>query len=258
MRNVLVAPEWLARVLVPLLVWVLAPCASAEVPRQIASSDPDRQQPVWVSADEAVADGRVKLELFSDFETQLMTSAARSGEREYQKKISGESGEGVFEDGCIWVSVGHSNVRENYPLERLHRQAAGAFLGRVVDGAQGFLYGRAGTLFEVEVLDEVKTSNESVVLERLFVYYPHARINFGHFSICKSGPRYPTKPLVGGKVIVYAWESLAQDAAPIVRPEDEEIFFELEDGTISLPQRYGEIEGDLSLEQLVRKVQDGS
>ncbi len=254
MNNILTVPEWLARVLIPLLVLAFAPCASAEVPRQIASSDPGRQQPVWVSADEAFVEGQVKTAVFSEFENQLLGGLLRSGERSYQRMST------AFQDGdgCIWLGMSPGpRPLANHPLEDLHRNAAAAVFGRVVDGREGFYYGRPGALYEIEVISTIKSSPGSTAPERIFMVYPNARIDLGRFAICQDGPRYPTKPIVGRNILVYSWEPLPEAGTPIVKPLDEEVFYELSDGSVSLPHRYGEPEGDLTLEQLVQRVQSG-
>jgi len=63
--------------------------------------------------------------------------------------------------------------------------------------------------------------------------------SIGGVCIGARSPRHPDRPTVGRRILVFTgWKSLPPGA--IISPADEEIFFEREDGAVSLPYRFGE------------------
>jgi hypothetical protein len=213
--------------------------------RRIESNEPDGQFPLWLSTSEATQEGYIKWEEFSRGGGEVIQALVSMA-----KKAAEQGSVKASEDGCtVWT---HQGKRHDYipnkTLEELATHFGAIYRGRVTASAQGFIDGWPGTLYAMDV--------ESASLPspaQAFFYFPIARIEAEGVTLCHSGNRYPDQPQIGRQVLIFARGSVAS-LTLVLEPQDEEILFEREDGTLSLPKDYGEAEDGLSLETIEKRA----
>lgn len=213
--------------------------------RRIESKDPDRHFSLWVAASEATQHGYVKWEEFSRGGRDVIQAMIDMGNRARDNhKLD------MPRDGCAsWTRQGkrHRYI-PNKTLKELAGNFTAIFRGRVVAKAEGFIDGWPGTLYEVDVESSSQPSPASI-----YVYYPLARIEAEGVVLCHQGDRFPDQPAIGRQILVFA-EAPDSETPLILSPQDEELFFERADGTLSLPSHYGEADGEIALEDLEREA----
>lgn len=213
--------------------------------QRIQSTDPERHAPLWLSASEATQDGHLKWEEFSRGGKAILDAKVRMAGQALE---SGSSQ--IPDDGCAtWTreSKRHGYI-PNKTLKELATHFDAIYRGRVAASTEGFIDGWPGTLYEVDVENAPRPSPE-----RIYVYYPIARIQAEGMTLCHQGDRFPDQPEIGRQILVFARQS--ETGSPLIlSPQDEEIFFEREDGTVSLPNHYGEPQGTLTIEVIEKRA----
>jgi hypothetical protein len=198
-----------------------------------------------LSASEATQDGYIKWEEFSRGGRTVLEAKVSMARRVLEK----ENVENP-EDGC--ASWTHQSNRHDYipnkTLEELATHFGAMYRGRVTASAEGFIDGWPGTLYELDV------ENATVPAPaRVYFYFPIARIQAEGAVLCHHGKRFPDQPQAGRQVLLFV-RGTETGSPLILSPQDEEIFFEREDGTLSLPDHYGEPEEGLTIEDLEKRA----
>lgn len=226
-------------ILALLLVAVLP--ALAEVPDRIESPTASQGAPIWVSADVAVANGKIRWELFDSVQEMLLRpaleqarAATRSAGKEVAASVSGDT-------GCTaWnVSVGEP-ILDDYSLPNLYDHVDLAFTARVTDERQGFWYGQGATLYELAVDHVLKEPAAAPDLDRVYLVHSYAAIKVGHDTICERDQRYPARASAGRRILVFT-STIVSRQPTVVTAADDGLLYELSDGSLSLPARFGEI-----------------
>lgn len=226
-----------------LLTWfalTLAPVASpaiADVPTWIASQEtPETGRPLWVSAEEAVVDGRVRPDLFTESQVVQLQAMLDSARRNQGKRQSSSPCDVINYQPHRERGEAHppKSAREYYDF------ASTILLGTIQDQRAGFLRGTPGTLYEVTVEHYVKARTKASGLPRtIYFFYRTAVIPVvGEVYLCSHAQRGMAQPEIGRRVVLLLEESLDGEDAQVLTPLDHEIVFELSDGSASLPVRY--------------------
>lgn len=221
-----------------------------KIPPEIPTkgTERDRGKPVWVEAGRAVVQGGLQTDMFSSMALSHLRWAMRPAKKQAgpaPPRPKGapshppEANEALCE---TWISTPNEWAVSDFSLEALLEHSELAFLGTVVDVQEGFLYGFEALLFAVsvgEVLQSQRPGGEVEPGSTIYVSYPYASIRIGDQMLCRRGPRYPERPAVGRRILVFAGEVL--DREPwVVKPADDELFFESGEGTVVFPAHVGE------------------
>jgi hypothetical protein len=211
---------------------------AAGIPAILASGPERDGRPVWVAAGAAAAEGRLRLDLFGEgsrrnLEEQVRYIAeAREGRpappvvaSDLQPAI--ERAPYLSEDLCSSGSVVFSMPevpRDSF--EALVRHARDIVGGRVVGIDQGFVNGLPSSLFEVEIDTVLRTSGEFAASGSLYVVYPYAVFRIGDTTFCREEPRYPYRPQIDDRVLLFPASAPIDDHHQLVWPEPEEVVAE--------------------------------
>lgn len=205
----------------------------------ILASEPEREgRPVWVAAGAAAAEGRLRMELFGEgsrrnLEEQVRHIAeAREGRpaprvaaADLQPVI--ERAPYLSEDLCSSGSVVFSMPevpRDSF--EALVRHARDIVGGRVAGIDQGFVNGLPSSLIEVEIDTVLRTSGEFAASGNLYVVYSYAVFRIGDTTFCREEPRYPYRPQIDDRVLLFPASAPIDEHHQLVWPEPEEVVAE--------------------------------
>lgn len=220
-------------------VLLLASASFGSVRNTIASQEPGDPYAAWVPADMLIADD-------GSIQWHLMDKTAQWQLRGYLKEIKRLKRESkksktsipLSEGGCAIVAselISDSyNPRPRGTLTELVEYSPGAYLGHVVDVAEGFFLGNLGSLLHVIVERSYKGSGPEEPRE-LYVFVQSAEIMLRGLRLCKPGRR--PAPQVDSRLLVFYGRSVSGvPAESLLVPSDFELFTELPDGKASLPE----------------------
>lgn len=238
----------LGALVVPLIL-ILPSTVAAEVPDLIPSSKPERAEPLWRSAAMLEDAQGIRWDLFNDYERQelRLKMAESDAKQDQQPDASARRGPlcvsygPVVAEGTTFHSLGANLAR-----------SAAVYTGTLVGYKQGFLARHPGSLYEVAVDDNLMPGGAP---KRVFVYYPAAAFVLDGHRICKSGLRGDERPRVGGGILVFS-STRASNVNPVILPSDSDLFFDAEDGRLSVPPALRDLEGirDLPLADIEEQV----
>lgn len=187
-------------VLVASAACVLPAMAGDGIPNVLATQLPaiDKTYPTWVSASAAVRpDGSLDPGLFHPVLWERLHNllvAPRDPVR------------GCFPAGEVFQSwVAPPDISS---LEATFRSSEQVLRGRVVGREFGFDRGIPGQLFEAEVIETFKGSND---LSAYFFFVPVGTFEAGKIKICKTDYRFPAVPVVGDEVVLLIPQVAAGD-----------------------------------------------
>ncbi len=228
--------------------------AFAEVPDRIKSPTSSQSAPIWVSVDTAVVNGQVRWELFDPVQQMLLRPAleiARAATDRARRSVAASVVDGT---GChAWnISVGEP-ILDHYSIPNLYEHAGLIFSATVVDERQGFWHGQGATLYELAVDRVFKEPADAPDLRRIFLVHPYATIMIGEDRICERDRRHPARPSPGRRTLVFASTIVSRKPA-VITADDDGLFYELSDGSVSLPARFGEVIAAPSWDSLVEEV----
>lgn len=234
------------------LALVLAAPISAEVPDVIAAGKVDRSEPQWRSAAVLEDEQGIRWDLFNAYETEELHS--RLGVRQ---PVEGQTAGAVQqgEPACLVYGPTITEATTFHSLEESIGRSAAIYTGTVLGYKEGFLYRHPGSLYEVAVHENLMPGRTPA---RVFVYYPASDFPLGDHLICKRGRRYPERPRVGGEILVFAFNPAPALGETVVLPTDSGLFFEAEDGGLSVPSKLRSLEGirELPVSDVVEQVRE--
>lgn len=208
------------------------------IPPVIASEPGRGGRPVWVSAVAASADGRLRMELFGDGSRRNLEEQVRHIAEARESPCAPQVGVDellpvmerapyLSEDLCVSSSIVLSHPEASRDsFEALVRHARDIVGGRVVAVDQGFVNGLPSSLFEVELDTVLRTSGELEASDSLYVVYPYAVFRIGDSIFCREEPRYPYRPQIDDRVLLFPASAPIDEHHMLVWPEPEEVVAE--------------------------------
>ena len=223
------------RLLVTLVVMAVLTVLAAEPSgRQLVPSVWSPELPSWVPVGHFLdADGTAQWDLLGEQEASRLRSqlervsdaARRAGPERDASQECLLSFLPVFPDRV--------DPRPTSTLDDLVEGSSSILLGRVVDRAAGLYRSLLGSLLEIEV---ERVYRGRLATARFYVFVEDAEILVDGVRICKSGLR--PQPAIGAKLLLFYFDDVhAELPGSVVTPIDDELFYELEDATASLPVR---------------------
>ena len=191
-------------------------------PDRIESGQPDRPEPVWVSAERAVREGQeLDLDLFTPFDRSQL-------QRRIEIYRQGRQAERV--DSSTDPCLGTRGIFADYyvpdpTIEDLVRYSAVVFSGTVQGGKEGIHRGQPSRLYRVRVEQVWKDHGSLQPGGDVFLTFPDAQIRLGEDWLCARSPRFPDRPHPGKRVLVFSHQD-PLGAQPIFSPMEVELFFE--------------------------------
>lgn len=164
-------------------------------------------------------------------------------------------------DGCN-LSQGATVVewedpKPNATLPELVANAQAIVLGDILEVEEGFFHGEFGSLVRLSVSASFVPRGGDLGRE-VGVFYPEARLEHDGVVVCKSGSRNDGEsPEPGRRMLIFAYRVVPEFAADIIYPDDEEVFFELGDGSVSLPRIFSLSSESMDFDVLVERVRSG-
>jgi hypothetical protein len=239
---------------VAFLLVVVTATAMAEVPDWIPAPPEAGPTPIWATPEQVTtAKGELRSELFRPYQAKNikkhleMARAAREA-----AGLAGKQGGDVCQS---WIFVPPSPVTEELSLESLLSHAELAFVGTVVDRKEGFYHGHPNSLLEIRVEKVLKAPSGRGEITSIFATFPHVEMRVGSEMLCMRSDRYPERPSIGKGIMVFT--ANIPDSDPlVVAPNTEEVLFETEDGSTSLPARLGDVLNPPSWASLVQRVEE--
>lgn len=117
---------------------------------------------------------------------------------------------------CPIVSAFPSRQPEPRPhgsLAQIVANSEDVLIGTVIETANGFSFGTAGSLLRVQVERSLKNSAQYGETSEVFIFYPHASFIAGGKVFCNQGWFGPDSPKIGNRVFVTPFrESDGEDA----------------------------------------------
>lgn len=223
----------------------------AEVPDLIESGQAGRSEPVWRSAAALETEQGIRWELFNAYEREELRSRL-GAQKELEGNQSSASKQGT--PPCVVYGPVVTEATTFHSLEESISRSAAIYSGTVVGSKEGFLYNHPGTLYEVAVGESLMPG---AVPAQLFVYYPDSGFRLGGQRICKRGLRFPERPKVGSGILVFSLDR-ATGGQAVLHPSDSGLFFEAENGGLSVPPSLDSLEGirELPLSEIVDQVRE--
>ncbi len=228
--------------------------AAGEVPARIKSPKATQSAPMWVSVDEAIANGQVRWELFDQFQQMLLRPALESARRTTERAQKAPSTAGADQTGCVqWSMTNRGPSLGDYSLKTLYHDAGLVFTGMVTDERQGFYNGQGATLYEIAVDRVLKQPLAVPGLRRVYLVHSYATIRVGEDLICERDLRYPARPAPGRPILVLT-STIIGDNPVLIDAADDGLIYELADGKLSLPARFGVIIDPPTWESIVEDI----
>lgn len=184
-----------------LLVFLAAfPAVAQErsLPDLIYSLDENRTQPVWVSTDAGLIDGKLEESLFSDTELselENLVSLARQQNREEGRVVA---------PGTCSIVTRPSGGAPPPSFHEAARDNSYVFTGHIEAAEEGFYHGLPRKLFRISVDQVRKAPVGTVAPTELYAIYPQAQLLIEGELICeRSYRRYSQPPVVGKRVVIF-------------------------------------------------------
>ncbi len=224
--------KWNWFVLIAILV---APIfAGAEVPDWIPPQAAG-ENPIWVSERQAIVEGELRAEIFSqharDHNLKRLSSLAR--------RPKSQGLDAATETECNRYSFNaHPAPDLELTLESLYSRSWQTYSGTLTDIKQGFIYGYSGMLLELTVERVFDRSREAMSPAPKHIYFVlrQAKIRTKAGLLCTRSRRHPDVPTVGARAIVFSPIEISSKNHYIVDGPEDNIFFERPDGTTSSPE----------------------
>lgn len=231
-----------------------------EVPARIEISTP-AGVPFWVSAEEAVTEGRLRPEVFTEFHRNRLLD-----EVQQLRELRGRSGDPgppadrpATQEDCttFTVSGGKGPYLEGKEigLESLFEWAEVVLVGRITGRAEGFLGGFAASLLQLATQDVLKSPEDVEFSPIAYFDYPLTSIEVGGELLCTRPPSYPKVPESGRRALVFGQRILAEDPT-LVRAGGALVVFEDAKGEVVLPWLEGEVVSGPPWEEIVQRIQE--
>jgi len=229
------------------------------IPDTVPSLVPTRSAPEWVSESALVSEGTLQWDLFAPEDMRRVRLSLESGMKEKEAYLSLPPDRRLSSSPCISIVVfEHRLSVAGKTLEKLAEGSSGIYLGTIVAARPGLLRGVPRVLLRLKIERSLQHDLPEPQPESLLVAYPAAKVDVAGACIEAKSPRHPEHPEVGMRMLVFTPTRNAISRDSILTPEDEEVFFELPNGTTSLPTHFGELflsTGTLSLDRVIRQTE---
>lgn len=239
--------------LIPAILLGLATAGLArqEVPDIFMSTNPVREEPIWVSARTALSpSGEVNREYFPEYAENKIRYHLEAG----RKSVNEQKKAGKPVDPCgIYVS-GTPEYQAPKParsLDDLIEHSKAIYRGRIVGADIGFLDGLPGKLLRVEIERAYRSSADYAAEQPLFLVHPSARVKVQGQLFCT--PHRSYDPKVGDRVLLFGYYPALDPGRSLLAPAVEHVIYESAEGKLHIPERLrndGSLTGLASLESL--------
>lgn len=236
------------------------PSQPGEVPGRIASSSP-AEVPLWVSADEAIAGGKLRDELFMEYhlsrirrEVEMLREIrARSGAQ--NPPVDGPATQDDCTGFTVSASPGPYLEGKQIGLETLFEWAEVVVIGRVTSRAEGFLGGFPAALYRLAVEDTLKAPAEVELEPVVFFDYPLTSIAVDGEVLCNRPRTYPKVPEPGRRALIFGQRVLTETPT-VIGAGGALVVFEDARGEVVLPWLEGEVVSGPPWEQIARRIEE--
>lgn len=239
-----------------------SPPEPPEIPAKIsAPTSAPSPWPVWVSADEAITEGRLKPELFADYHREQLLRRVQEARSVRARSKSGETPApqaGVQADCATFtVSSGAGPYLEGEPigLDSLFEWAEVVVHGRLSARREGFLGGFATSLYRLKVDEVIKAPADAVLGKSILFDYPLTSIAVDGELLCQRPPTYPKFPEPGRKALVFGQRILTQ-APSLIRAGGSLVVFEDAHGEVVLPWLDGDVVSGPPWEHIIQQLHE--
>jgi hypothetical protein len=207
-------------------------------PQQIASRNPYRRTPLWVSAAVAVdAAGNLVPSYFTDAEQSLQHDAtdAMSKRHAVAAATTISSNRGQCDYTYTQLIDESADMIPSISLEELlKRPARRVFAGEIIGEQLGFVSGLPATLIALRLeRDSRKEWAKSVV----FIGYPRASVVTASGTLCSSFVDYLPAPSVGDRLVIVSFSEGDDPDGVLFRVAPTNIFIERSFGAFDPPRR---------------------
>ncbi len=167
-----------------------------------------RSGPLWVTAEKAVGpDGKINWDFLGEsaqqrFETVLLREKnAMEHRKTTEEQPITSAGENCLNYADSILPMG-PRALGNLTAEKLVRESAVIFHGRIVAVDHGFFIGRPGSLLKIETLEQIKMNPRLNPFPFVYVYFFNGAFDVGDLSYCNRHSLFPYTPKVGDSMTV--------------------------------------------------------
>lgn len=226
------------KIIVGLVLLNLGGSSHAEIPTWIGAEEPG-QNPVWVSATEALPNGVARLEIFDEPTRQNLGRRLSQLVQAKEKRRHTPSAEN---ECFVWSFLSHPAPDPTLTLEAHHSNSWQVYSGTIVDVAYGFAYGYPAMLIELAIEQTFKRQSDRTgkTPSSLYFVFRHAEIRTQQGMLCTRSRRYPDLPTKSSQAVIFAREPVRSEGSFLLQGRDDDIFFERADGTLSGPSFVGD------------------
>lgn len=219
-----------------LLAGFLAPCSlrsQAVAPtRTDLMERRDDGARLWISVDRAQRDGAIDWSMFDGLEREELEKQIRLDREAVEKLNISRSTLKSQEDGylpeelCGAATIIFDHFEDPVPrdtLDDLQRFSVAIYETRIVEIQQGFFGGYPASLLTLELISILRSDERYDTESVLYVVYPYAAFTIAGDAFCRIDPRYPYRPAVGDRALVFPSRGPMDSESRLIVPEPEEL-----------------------------------